>query len=79
MRNISNKFWLGIAVIVIPFLGLPSSWKTFLFVITGIWLCVSAFKDKTGESFSASSKSYVDEGREVKSFSENQPSRYDTY
>ncbi len=31
----------GILVIVLPFLGFPAGWKTFLFVVIGLIICLS--------------------------------------
>jgi hypothetical protein len=38
MRKEKTLFIIGLWVIVLPFLGFPSSWKKVLFVLTGIAL-----------------------------------------
>ncbi len=43
---ISNHktFFLGVFIFIIPFLGLPSSWKTILIVLSGTYLAVQSIK-----------------------------------
>ena len=43
---ISHKrtFFLGIFIFLIPFLGLPSSWKTILIVLSGLGLVALSVK-----------------------------------
>ena len=36
MVKISTIFALGIFIALIPFLGLPFDWKTFLYVVSGL-------------------------------------------
>jgi hypothetical protein len=38
MRKEKTLFIIGLWVIVLPFLGFPGSWKTILFVLTGLAL-----------------------------------------
>jgi len=39
---------LGIIIILIPFLGVPTGWKHFFSIIVGLWILSSAyFFDKT--------------------------------
>jgi len=39
-----RTFFLGIFIFLIPFLGFPTSWKTFLVVVSGIALIVMSIK-----------------------------------
>ena len=32
-------FWFGIAVLLVPFLGVPVLWKEYLLIILGVSLC----------------------------------------
>ena len=43
---IQNKstFFLGVFIFIIPFLGLPTSWKTTLIVLSGLGLMALSFK-----------------------------------
>lgn len=43
---IKNKrtFFIGIFIFLIPFLGFPSSWKTFFTIVAGLFLAVSSLK-----------------------------------
>ncbi len=34
---------LGVAVVIIPYLGVPSAWRTFLLVLAGLALVVIGF------------------------------------
>jgi len=34
---------LGIIIAIVPFLGIPYSWKTFLFVVIGLGIAITAF------------------------------------
>jgi uncharacterized membrane protein len=36
-------FILGIALVILPFLGFPSAWKTFLMIIIGLFLISLSF------------------------------------
>jgi len=38
MRKEKTLFILGLWIIILPFLGLPSLWKNILFAITGLML-----------------------------------------
>ncbi|HEY4509061.1 MAG TPA: hypothetical protein VJC13_02140 [Candidatus Paceibacterota bacterium] len=44
MINRKSTFFLGIFIFLIPFLGLPSSWKTALVVICGLILVFLSVK-----------------------------------
>lgn len=39
-----STFFLGIFVFLIPFLGVPSSWKTFFIVVSGLYLIFLSVK-----------------------------------
>lgn len=39
-----TTFFLGIFIFLVPFLGLPSDWKTMLIAATGIFLVVISVK-----------------------------------
>lgn len=39
-----KTFFIGIFVFIIPFLGFPSSWKTFFTIIAGLSLMVVSIK-----------------------------------
>lgn len=41
---------IGIWVIILPFLGFPSSWKTVLLVLTGMGICALAYSTRRGAS-----------------------------
>lgn len=42
MINRKNTFIIGILIFLIPFLGLPTFWKNFLYIITGLFLIISS-------------------------------------
>jgi hypothetical protein len=44
MINRKSTFFLGIFIFLIPYLGIPSSWKTFFIVTSGIVLMVLSIK-----------------------------------
>lgn len=44
MINRRSTFFLGIFIFVIPFLGIPSSWRTFFIMISGITLIILSIK-----------------------------------
>ncbi len=44
MINRKSTFFLGIFVFIIPFLGIPSSWRTFFIVVSGIILIILSVK-----------------------------------
>ena len=73
MRKTWILLFLGIWVAVLPFLGFPSSWKDFLFTLTGLGLiCFSymLYKDYKTEK---KEKSF-DNFRENSDFDENKNS-----
>ncbi len=39
-----STFFLGIFIFIIPFLGIPSSWRTFFIVVSGISLIILSVK-----------------------------------
>lgn len=41
---------IGVWVIILPFLGLPSSWKSILLVLTGIGICSLAYSTRRSSS-----------------------------
>lgn len=43
MRKERTLFILGLWIIVLPFSGFPSSWRTVLFVLTGLALVYLAY------------------------------------
>lgn len=45
---------LSLVVILLPFLGLPDSWKTVLFVILGLAIAAMAYRDEIMSFFSVS-------------------------
>lgn len=44
MINKKSTFFLGVFIFIIPFLGFPSSWKTFLIIFSGIILVLTSIK-----------------------------------
>ena len=44
MISRKSTFFLGIFIFLIPFLGLPSSWKTTLIILSGIGLITMSVK-----------------------------------
>jgi membrane protein implicated in regulation of membrane protease activity len=45
ITNYKTILWLGIILLIIPFLGVPSSWKDFmLFIIALILISISLFQ-----------------------------------
>lgn len=42
MINRKNTFTIGILIFLIPFLGLPTFWKNFLYIISGSFLIISS-------------------------------------
>ncbi len=53
---------IGVWVILLPFLGLPGTWKTILMACTGVVLCFLAYSGQSRQSKSESSfsNSYSD-------------------
>jgi len=43
MRIFTTISLLGLLVVIIPFFGFPSSWKTFLFVLIGLTIAILSF------------------------------------
>ncbi|MSR79079.1 MAG: hypothetical protein EXS59_02965 [Candidatus Taylorbacteria bacterium] len=48
MRFANKILTAGVFIIVLPFLGLPTSWKNFFLFIIGAWLCVVYFSIRSG-------------------------------
>ena len=42
MRDIKLSSWLGVWLIILPFLGVPGSWKERLVALTGFLLLLAA-------------------------------------
>lgn len=75
MRNSNKILGIGIALVIIPILGLPVAWKNFIFIILGLWLCYMAFfvkKERSGGKVRAYKKEHFDG---ASSFVENQPAK----
>ncbi len=49
---------LGIWLMVLPFLGFPSSWKTFMLFLTGVVLIIIYVRNKT--VVVAKNETYID-------------------
>ncbi|OGI61928.1 hypothetical protein A2645_01960 [Candidatus Nomurabacteria bacterium RIFCSPHIGHO2_01_FULL_39_9] len=53
---------LGVANIIIPFLGLPSNWKTGLFIVLGLYLIYLGYaireKNKENASIEINTENY---------------------
>lgn len=43
MRYINSVLGIGIFLLILPFLGFPSVWKTFFILIIGFWMCGMSF------------------------------------
>jgi len=39
MRRVKTILGIGIALILIPALGFPPAWRSFLLILLGLWLC----------------------------------------
>ncbi|MDQ5949282.1 MAG: hypothetical protein QG589_408 [Patescibacteria group bacterium] len=39
-----RTFFLGLFILALPFLGFPSSWKTFFLVISGLYIIAGTIK-----------------------------------
>lgn len=72
MKSINNSFWVGIVIIILPFLGLPSLWKTILFALIGLWLCFSSFSAQRRKQKNARSVGRKKEDSSGMAFMENQ-------
>jgi hypothetical protein len=44
MLKNNKTFYLGLFIFLIPFLGLPSSWRTFLVIVSGLLLVAMSVK-----------------------------------
>ena len=67
---------LGLVVVATPFLGLPSSWKTVIFVVLGLVIASLAFLLR-GDLPLPGSGRYTGEGRKTDTFAENGSARAD--
>lgn len=61
---------LGLVVVATPFLGLPSSWKTVIFVISGLVIAFLAFLLR-GDLPLPGSGRYTEGERKTDTFAEN--------
>ena len=61
---------LGLAVAATPFLGIPSSWKTVLFVVSGLVIAILAFLLRGNLSLTVGEKHTKGE-RRMDTFAEN--------
>lgn len=43
MREIPHTVWLGVWLVVVPFLGVPAAWKEWLIILTGIGVLAAQF------------------------------------
>jgi len=43
LSKLRTLFWLGILMLVLPFIGIPNTWKMILALIIGLGLIVLAF------------------------------------
>ncbi len=65
MRKEKTLFIVGLWIIILPFLGFPSSWRAVLFVITGLIIIYMAYlfyievKARLGKN-SEETKTFVD-------------------
>lgn len=62
---------IGVWVIILPFLGLPSSWKSILLVLTGIGICSLAYSTRRAQSSMDSGDMDGGNGPKNKIFMEN--------
>jgi hypothetical protein len=53
-----GTFFLGLFIFLIPFLGLPTSWKTTLVVLSGLSLAYSSITITLPERFKKSSRKH---------------------
>jgi len=60
----------GLIVAITPFLGLPLSWKTFIFVGLGLLIAVKAF---LGDAISKIPPKNIEGPRQTSIFAENAP------
>ena len=54
--NRRSTFFLGIFIFLVPFLGVPSSWKTFFIVVSGIVLVLLSLKINIPKKYIARQK-----------------------
>ena len=43
LSKLRTLFWLGIFMLILPFIGIPNTWKMILALIIGLGLIVLAF------------------------------------
>ena len=65
---------LGLTVAATPFLGIPSSWKTVIFVVSGLIIAILSFLLRGNLSLTAYSKHNKEE-RRTDTFAENSLTR----
>ena len=65
---------LGLIVVATPFLGLPGSWKTVVFVVSGLTIAFLAFLLR-GDLPLPGGGGYADGGRKTDTFAENGSTR----
>jgi|GEM_PF-1398358 len=44
MSKRKSILWLGVMVALMPFLGFPSSWKTFFYVLAGAFIAWNSYQ-----------------------------------
>ncbi len=65
MRKEKALFFIGLFILILPFLGFPNSWKTVLFVIIGTIIIYLAYlfyaevKDRLARN-STETKTFID-------------------
>jgi hypothetical protein len=73
MSNSNKILAVGIALVVIPLLGLPFSWKNFIFTLLGLWLCWIALIMRKERSDGAAKVGKKEGSVVADSFLENKP------
>lgn len=43
MRDIKHTVWLGVWLLLVPFLGVPAAWKERLVILTGVAVLAVSF------------------------------------
>ncbi|GEM_PF-4673763 len=67
MRHINTILGIGIALVLMPALGFPAAWKSFILVVLGLWLCgitvsVRYARQSRGENKRNPKKSHAPKG-----------------
>lgn len=60
-------FILGIAVVLIPYLGFPNSWKRVMFVISGIVITYTAYL------LYKANKKNISQVKKIETYTDNKP------